>query len=144
MWLIGAALLLIVLFFGTIVLFSPPEKPPLKEEDSDLSINAAGGIVTIQKVGKRTSVVIYPGVSDHWEGSEGVTIPPCPIETTKSSEPELYSEYMSPQTCATRKRDIADRLYNMGYTLPYISGLYEQSREEELQKKYLPSGRMDG
>ena len=96
-----------------------------------VAVDAERSVITVRRVGEVTSVSIRPpAVSDHWEGEEGITIPHLPVERTREDEPELYEEYLSPTVSATRKYEIIDDLYSRGYTLPYISGLYEQLREE--------------
>lgn len=101
-------------------------------EDEGVAVHAAGSIVTVRKVGHMTSVTIR-GYHDHWEGSEGIELPPTPIEATRREESALYNEYMSPDTSATRKYEIADELYAMGYSLPLIPGLIEQWKREQAE-----------
>lgn len=98
--------------------------------DGDISIGTPGGVVTVRKVGRVTSVVIHEGIHDHWEGADGVPVPLLPTEATKVHEPALYAEYMSPETSAIRKYEIIDEVYSKGFTLPYIGGLNEQYKRE--------------
>lgn len=116
----------------TVLLFIPQgdggkTSPP---SDGDISIGTPGGVVTVRKVGRVTSVVIHEGIHDHWEGADGVPVPLLPTEATKVHEPALYAEYMSPETSATRKYEIIDEVYSKGFTLPYIGGLNEQYKRE--------------
>jgi len=125
-----SALAIIILI--TILSFWNPE---IQKKDvspaADVSINAAeGSIVTVRKVGRTTRVVIRSDIHDHWEGSDGIELSPTPIEITKQEEPELYAEYMSPRTSAIRKYEIADYIYSLGLTLPYIRGLHEEWQKE--------------
>lgn len=98
--------------------------------DGDISIGTPGGVVTVRKVGRVTSVVIHEGIHDHWEGADGIPVPLLPTEATKVHEPALYAEYMSSETSAIRKYEIIDEVYSKGFTLPYIGGLNEQYKRE--------------
>ena len=128
---IGAALVITVIL--AFALFSGGDSQKNQQHASaDVSINAAeGSIVTVRKVGSTTSVIIRSDIHDHWEGSDGIDISPAPIELTRREEPELYEEYMSPKTSASRKYEIADYIYSLGLTLPYIRGLHEQWQQEQ-------------
>ena len=86
--------------------------------------------LTIRKVGRVTSVTIRTQAHDHWEGADGIQVGQIPTEVTRLYRPELYEEYMSAQTSAIRKYEIADELYAEGFTLPYIRGLHEQYKRE--------------
>lgn len=55
----------------------------------------------------------------------GALLPPPAVEITRREEPELYAEYVDPATSAARRYEIADDLYAMGYTLPFIPGMAE-------------------
>lgn len=99
-------------------------------EDDGISVSAEGSIVTVRKVGRVTSVVIRPDIHDHMEGGDSIELPELPIEVTRMREPELFAEYVSPETSAVRKYEIADDLYSRGYTLPWIKGLNEQYKKE--------------
>jgi len=91
----------------------------------------SSSIVTVRKVGQTTRVDIRLDVHDHWEGEGGVAPKPTPVEITRLEQPSLYEEYMSSEATATRKYEIADELYSMGYTLPFIPGLHEQLLREQ-------------
>ena len=95
-----------------------------------VTVGTAGGIVTVRKVGRTTAVLIRDDIHDHWEGTGGVDVPLLPVEVTRRERPELYAEYLSPDTSAIRKYEIADDLYAEGYTLPWIGGLHEQYKRE--------------
>lgn len=116
-----------------IILLLAPTKDPASasgKEDA-VAVNAAeGSIVTVRKVGRVTSVTIRSEVHDHWEGSDGVQLPPLPVGVTRQERPDLYAEYLSAETPALRKYEIADQLYSEGFTLPYIRGLHEQYKRE--------------
>ena len=49
---------------------------------------------------------------------------------TRREQPELYAEYMDPGTSASRKYEIIDEVYALGYTLPYIRGLNDLYKKE--------------
>ena len=102
----------------------------IRASSGDVSVSAAGSIVTVRKVGGVTSVSIRDQVHDHWEGEESVSLPFLSTEITRQKEPELFNEYLSPDTSAVRKYEIIEELYSKGYTLPYIKGLHEQYRKE--------------
>ena len=132
-WLVAVlGVLAVALFF--ILVLSPSKdggKEPSSRDDSGISLNTSeGSIVTVRKVGHVTSVTIRSTVHDHWEGSGNVPVPMIPIEVTRLEKPELYSEYINPETSAVRKYEIADELYAEGFTLPYIPGLNEQYKKE--------------
>ena len=136
------AILASVAFALTVLLLAPSKENQLPgSEDGDISVNTAGSVVTVRKVGHVTSVYIRGGVHDHWEGSEGIVLPMIPTEVTKANEPELYAEYLSPETSAVRKYEIIEELYSKGYTLPYIKGLHEQYKNE--LRESLSSGEPD-
>ena len=129
-WLV-ATLFAAAAIFTVLVLFPTKESSPSRDgKDDGISITAGGSVVTVRKVGRVTSVVIRNDIHDHWEGSDGIDIPQLPIEFTRLHEPALYAEYVSPETSAIRKYEIADDLYAQGYTLPYIRGLHEQYKRE--------------
>ena len=118
------------------VLCIPSDNGSVKAPGTDVSISAArGSVVTVRKVGRTTRVDIHPDIHDHWEGSSGVDIAPTPIEVTRREEPELYAEYMDPHTTASRRYAIADYIYSLGLTLPYIHGMNEQWRREQEQEQ---------
>ena len=130
---LAAALGIIAIVIITILVLSPSKEPgrASDKEDEGVSVNAGGGsIVTVRKVGRMTSVTIRSAVHDHWEGAENIQVPQIPIEVTRLEKPELYAEYISPETSAIRKYEIADELYAEGFTLPYIRGLNEQYKKE--------------
>ena len=131
MWL-AAALGIIAVVIVAVLIFSPSrDKDSAVKPDGGISVNASeGSIVTVRKVGRVTSVTIRTQAHDHWEGSDGVQVPQIPTEMTRLYRPELYDEYMSPETSAIRKYEIADELYAEGFTLPYIRGLHEQYKRE--------------
>lgn len=140
---IGVALIIAVILIVTLLL--PSDASRKEAPSADVSINAAeGSIVTVRKVGHTTRVVIRSDIHDHWEGSDGIDLSPAPIEITRNEEPQLYAEYMSPKTSAIRKYEIADYIYSIGLTLPYIHGLHEQW-QKELQKDgtTIPSGEIN-
>ena len=131
MWL-AAALGIIAVVIVAVLIFSPSkDKDSAAKPDGGISVNASeGSIVTVRKVGRVTSVTIRTQAHDHWEGSDGVQVPQIPTEMTRLYRPELYDEYMSPETSAIRKYEIADELYAEGFTLPYIRGLHKQYKRE--------------
>ena len=136
---IFAVLAILIIAMLVMVLASPSEQGGGKASSPDVSISAAeGSVVTVRKVGRTTRVDIHPDIHDHWEGGGGVDISPTPIEITRREEPELYAEYMNPRTPASRKYAIADYIYSLGLTLPFIHGMNEQwkrEQEELLQSK---------
>lgn len=140
---IGVALLIAVIL--TVTLLSQGDSSKKDAPSADVSINAAeGSIVTVRKVGRTTRVFIRSDIHDHWEGSDGIDLSPAPIEITRSEEPQLYAEYMSPKTSAIRKYEIADYIYSIGLTLPYIHGLHEQWQKElQSQEQMIPSGEVN-
>lgn len=117
-----------------LLLFPPPRRST--SAGDGLSVVSGESVVTVRRIGVHTSVTIR-GVADHWDESRGVALPPTPIEVTRAEEPELYAEYMSPDTSATRKYEIADHLYSMGYSLPLIPGLIEQWKREQEELRVL-------
>jgi hypothetical protein len=119
-----AALAILYLLFVNLGGETPVSAAPV---EGTVSVDA--GLVTVRKVGPVTSVVIRGAVSDHWDGG-GVPLPLLPVELTRVHEPELWAEYMSPETSAARKYDIIDEVYAKGFTLPYLRGLNEQYRRE--------------
>lgn len=141
-WVAVVAALAIVIILAFTLLGSSDSQKKESTPSADVSINAAeGSIVTVRKVGRTTRVVIRSDIHDHWEGSDGIDLSPAPIEITKQEEPELYAEYMSPKTSALRKYEIADYIYSLGLTLPYIHGLHEQwQKEREAEKAAASSG----
>lgn len=139
-WLVAIIAGIAIAIAAVLILPQPPSRGDAPLPGTDVSVNAGGSIVTVRKVGRMTSVTIR-GIHDHWEGDEAVTLPPTPIEATRREETELYNEYMSPSTSATRKYEIADELYAMGYSLPLIPGLIEQwKREQEELKAFRDKG----
>ena len=126
------AVLLAVAAVFTLLLLIPPKGASSRPggEEGGISVSAGDSVVTVRKVGQVTSVLIREGVRDHWEGSDGIVLPPLPVEVTRREEPALYAEYLSPDTSAVRRYEIADDLYARGYTLPWIRGLDEQYRRE--------------
>jgi len=129
---IAATLLAVAVIFTLFLLFpakgSPSGSPG--EGGGGLSVRAEGSLVTVRKVGRVTSVVIREQVHDHMEGGGSIGLPPLPIEVTRREEPALYAEYVSPDTSAVRRYEIADDLYGKGYTLPWVRGMDEQYRRE--------------
>lgn len=116
---------------AAVLLLPPPSSGgDARLPGTDVSVDAGGSVVTVRKVGRVTRVTIR-GIHDHWEGDEAVTLPPTPIEAARREETALYNEYMSPSTSATRKYEIADELYALGYSLPLIPGLIEQWKREQ-------------
>lgn len=129
---------------GLAILLFLPQKEKGQDGDApsnELSIDSGASIVTVRKIGPITSVTIRQGVSDHWEGSEGIALPLLGTEATRRHEPALWAEYMDPSTSATRKYEIIDEVYALGFTLPYIKGLNEQYKRE--MKEALASGDPD-
>ena len=127
-----AALLTVFL----VILFAPSGSPQPKGREPAPGVSiaaAAGSIVTVRKVGSATRVDIRPDIHDHWEGDRDIDVAPTPIEITRSEEPKLFAEYMSPATSATRKYEIADYLYGIGLCLPFIPGLHQQWLREQEQ-----------
>lgn len=111
-----------------------------ESQDSGVSINTAeGSIVTVRKIGRTTRVDIRNDIHDHWEGSGGIDLQPVSIETTRQLEPELFAEYMSPKTSATRKYEIVDYIYSIGLTLPHLRDLNIQFRKEQQEAQKNPA-----
>ena len=130
---LAAALGAVALIIVAVLVFSPSKEPskPQGKGDEGVSVSAGeGSIVTVRKVGRMTSVTIRSSVHDHWEGSDSIQVPMIPVEVTRLEKPDLYAEYMSPETSAIRRYEIADELYAEGFTLPYIRGLNEQYKKE--------------
>lgn len=126
---IGAAAVLILLVI--LVISAVRSSKNDNDPSTGVSINTPeGSIVTVRKIGRTTRVEIRNDIHDHWEGSSGIEIKPVGIETTRKLEPELFAEYMDPHTSAIRRYEIADYIYSMGLTLPYIKGLVEQWHRE--------------
>ena len=90
------------------------------------------GVVTVRHAGQSMTIVIRDGtrLRDGMEGGGGITLPQLPTEAAARIFPALYSEYMSPDTSASRKYEIIDLVYGLGYTLPAIPGLHEQYMKE--------------
>ena len=131
LWVAVGVTVILVILLAVALFASSGEGQKQPAPTADVSINAAeGSIVTVRKVGRTTRVVIRSDIHDHWEGSDGIDISPAPIELTRQEEPELYEEYMSSKTSAIRKYEIADYIYSLGLTLPYIHGLHEQWQKE--------------
>ena len=132
LWAVVGTAIITVIILALALFISPGDSASQQNSPSaDVSINAAeGSIVTVRKIGRTTRVVIRSDIHDHWEGSDGIDISPAPIELTRHEEPELYEEYMSPKTSAIRKYEIADYIYSIGLTLPFIHGLHEQWQKE--------------
>ena len=130
-WLI-AALVVIAFIVVAALLLTGQDKG--SRQDGGLSLNTPpGSVVTVRKVGEITSVLIRENIRDHWEGADSIPLPLPSTDVTRREEPALYAEYMSPDTPATRKYEIIDEVYALGYTLPYITGLEEQ-RQKELRE----------
>lgn len=121
-----AVLLASVAVALTVVFIFTREPSSTGETSERISIGSHGSIVTVRKAGNVTSVDFRGGGLDHWEGDDNIKIPPPPVEETRRRWPDLYAEYVSEDTPPLRRREIADDLYAMGFTLPYIPGLYEQ------------------
>lgn len=120
---LGAILIVLAAAFVMLCPTSRPSPPP----QGDVSVSAdSGSVITVRKVGGVTSVVVH----SHWEGDGGAPLPFLPSEVTRLNEPELYAEYLSEETSATRKYEIIDLIYGLGYTLPAIPGLHEKYLEE--------------
>ena len=135
----------ILLVFGIcliLLMVLPSGGKPSEGGTEGISVDAGREIVTIRKIGAVTSMTIRREVHDHWDGPDGVDIPELPIEVTRREEPALYAEYLSADTPASRKYEIADELYSRGYTLPYIRGLNEQYKREV--KEAITGGDPDG
>lgn len=131
-WVAIGVALVITAILATVLLSGGDSHKSQPVASADVNINTAeGSIVTVRKVGSTTSVIIRTDIHDHWEGSDGIEISPAPIELTRREEPELYEEYMSPKTPASRKYEIADYIYSIGLTLPFIHGLHEQWQKEQ-------------
>ena len=129
-WLV-ATLFAAAAVFTVLLLFPTKEgSSRTSAEEDGISVSTGGGVVTVRKVGRVTSVIIRQEIHDHMEGGDSIDIPQLPIEVTRREEPELYAEYVSPETTAVRKYEIADDLYSRGYTLPWIRGLHEQYKKE--------------
>ena len=127
-WLIAALAVIAVVF---IILLLLPGQDKQAGAQSDVSVSAApGSVVTVRKVGHVTSVLIREAVHDHWEGGDGISLPLLPTEVTRREQPGLFAEYMSPDTRPSRKYQIIDEVYALGYTLPFIPGLYDQYKKE--------------
>ena len=130
-WLAAALGIVAVVILAALIFSPSKEKEPAVKTDEGISVNASeGSIVTVRKVGRVTSVTIRTQAHDHWEGADGIQVGQIPTEVTRLYRPELYEEYMSAQTSAIRKYEIADELYAEGFTLPYIRGLHEQYKRE--------------
>lgn len=137
------AVFAVALIGMVILLLVPTAEAPGKGQSGGESIcvETKGSIVTVRKVGSITSVYIHGGIADHWDGADGVSLGPLSPESTRLYEPALYDEYMSPSTSAIRKREIIDEVYSMGFTLPYIPGLYEQYKRELSEAEKDPDGK---
>lgn len=132
LWSMAGAAILILSVLAILVLSGGKAARQEPQRPADVSIAASpGSIVTVRKVGTTTRVDIRPDVHDHWEGDRDIDVAPTPIEATRREEPALYAEYMSPSTSATRKYEIAEYLYGIGLTLPFIPGLYEKMQSEK-------------
>jgi len=129
-WLVAAVAIVIILA-AAIVLFVPREKLPQEEATESVITAPESSVVTVRKIGGTTRVDIHTSIHSHWEGDGGVAPKPTPVEVTRREQPELYEEYMSSETTATRKYEIVDELYSMGYTLPLIPSLHEQWVREQ-------------
>ena len=121
----------------SLILLIPPKEDGahVRSSGGDVSVSAAGSIVTVRKVGGVTSVSIREDVHDHWEGEETVPLPFLSTEITRQKEPELFNEYLSPDTSAVRKYEIINELYDKGFTLPLIRGLHEQYKRETARER---------
>jgi len=112
--------------------------PAIRPDVGSVQVSAdAGSVVTVRKVGGTTRVEIrqtWQGAVDEEQWEDGTALAPTPAEITATSEPELYREYMSPKTSATRKYEIIDYVYGIGLTLPLIPGLHEQYLKEQARK----------
>lgn len=129
---LGIILLVLITAFLLLCPTSSPSTP------GNVSVSATeGSIVTVRKVGGVTSVTVH----SHWEGEGGVSLPLLPPDVTRANEPELYAEYMSPETTAIRKYEIIDIIYGLGYTLPAIPGLNEQYKKEIRESASKESGK---
>ena len=124
-----AVLLASVAVALTMVFIFTKESSATGETHERISIGSRGSIVTVRKAGSVTSVDFRGAALDHWEGDGDIPVPPPPVEETRRRWPDLYSEYISEDTPPLRRREIADDLYAMGFTLPYIPGLYERCRD---------------
>ncbi len=125
-WII-ALVAVFFLIIAAVLLFAPGEKShPAGETMQSVITAPENSVVTVRKVGMITHVDIRSNIHNHWEGEGGVETKPTPVEITRRDCPELYEEYLSSETTATRKYEIVDELYSMGYTLPLIPSLHEQ------------------
>lgn len=92
----------------------------------------------VQSVSFRNSPVPYS-----LERDDETELAPADLSATMRAFPDLYAEYMSGQTSATRKMEISDIIYEAGFILPLQPGLYEQYRREMQEREALqasPSG----
>ena len=122
----AATVFTVLLIVPSRVSIAPPQNRKETARDSGTE-----SVVTVRKVRRDTPSAIRRSVNDHWEGTDDyLDIPPPPTEVTLREEPTLYAEYLSPETSAIRRYEIADELYGQGYTLPYIKGLSDQYNDE--------------
>ena len=128
-WLIAALVVIAVIFAVLLFLPGQDRNSPVTVAERVSLAPSPGSIVTVRKVGRITSVVIREDIHDHWEG-DSIPLPLLPTEVTRREQPELYAEYMDPGTSASRKYEIIDEVYALGYTLPYIRGLNELYKKE--------------
>ncbi len=129
-WIVAIVAVVLVIA-AAVVLLAPGEKPQSENSVESVITTPSSSVVTVRKVGQTTHVDIKTNVHNHWEGDDGVATRPTPVEVTRREQPELYEEYMSSEATATRKYDIIDELYSMGYTLPLIPDLHEQWLSEQ-------------
>ena len=137
-WAIVIMCLIAILVLVVMFLRDSPARHPSGggiADDGAVEVSAGrGSVITVRKVGGTTRVEIRPGwqvaaEEEQWE--DGVALGPTPAEVTAIAEPELYREYMSPKTTATRKYEIISYVYGIGLTLPLIPGLHEQYLKEQ-------------
>ncbi len=123
LWIIFCTVIVAIV---TVLVFLARPVDRKNEKKTGDSSDSPGGIITIRHVGTRTKISVIP---DYLEG-QGEPAGFVPTEAARDSFPELYEEYMSPETSATRKYEIADYIYSIGLTLPLQRGMYEQFKRE--------------
>jgi len=122
--------MLVALVIGGMFLFAQLMIVIIRDDPVPAPRTEQDRIVPVRKATRACPAFLRDTVHDHWEGDGGIQLGYLPVEMTRLHLPEEYAEYMSPVTPASRKYELIDEVYSLGFTLPYIRGLNEQYKRE--------------
>ena len=100
-----AVLAAVIAVLAVLLLQPEKEAPPEPPREGDTHEEPSPeGVVTDRHAGQSMTIVIRDGtrLRDGMEGGGGITLPQLPTEAAARIFPALYSEYMSPDTSASR------------------------------------------